>query len=251
MKCEHCGFISNFDFDTCPYCGRKADKDPENVFHSSIRVGQNQSVSLRSLLTVVFLNAFAIALIIDALFSFKYLLTIGAYFVCIGSVAIISILYRSRSPISTFERLYAFILVGAMLTGLLLGVRFHGEGDNPFNTIGLIGVPALICIGSITSIFFLCFGRGQKFRPLATELLLIVCFAISVTAFVFLIVNDKSGGTMLTFMSEGILAYKTPAYRVMKGVIIANFFVTVFFFANFNVILASSLISKVKYIYGQ
>ena len=97
MKCENCGFIFNGDFDKCPYCGQVQNVEDKNILHTSVSFGRHNSVRVRTIFNVFFMNVFLLTFFVDWLvFNFEYRITLFSYIVCFGAMLIFSILYAFK-----------------------------------------------------------------------------------------------------------------------------------------------------------
>ena len=241
MKCSNCGFIFNGDFDKCPYCGQVQSVEDKNILHTSVPLGRHNSVRVRTIFNVFFINVFLFSFFVDWLvFNFDYRITLFSFIVCFGAMLIFSILYSFKSPLAVYERadLY-FIIV------LILAAASAQYGSLDLRAVfGFVVLPAYLLVSSLIAVSMLVMGRGKKFRPIVTEWSMLSRLVISIACLVIFLI--------------GLLSDKYCAWAVIENVVIlqkiaiyGTFGVTVLTFLNFNIILFLSIYNKVKYIYGK
>ena len=241
MKCNNCGYIFNGDFDKCPYCGAIQSTEDKNILHSSVALGRHNSIRVRTIYNIVFINLFLSSFFVDWLiFNFQYRISLFSFVICFGAILMLSLFYSSKSPISSFERVNIYIICSLLV----------GCGSALFNNLdlrpwfGFLFIPAYLLIASIVFIFMLLFGRGKKFRPVVAELVMIFHLLLSTAVLVIFLVGLLSNKYCGWALVPNMLI-------IQKIVVYGSFGLSALLFMNFNLVLFLSIFNKVKYIYGK
>ena len=110
MKCANCGFISNRDFFRCPYCGHIHEEANEGI-RTRINIGHDISMQVRTILIIISLNLFGVALLADWYFGFQYSLSLWAFILIFLPLTIVDIATsRRKSLIIALEKIDLFIV---------------------------------------------------------------------------------------------------------------------------------------------
>ena len=241
MKCDNCGFIFNGDFDKCPYCGMAQSVKDKNILHTTIALGHHNSIRVRTVFNVVFVNIFLLSFFIDWLvFNFQYRITLFSFVICFGAILILSILYAFKSPLSVYERIDLYFIVALIIAAV--SAQYGSIDLRPL--FGFVIIPSYLLVSTIAATILLIVGRGKKFRPIMTEWSMVLRLLLSVACLtLFLIAVLTSKHCMWAIVDNFILLQKITIY--------GGFGVAVLSFLNFNLILFLSIFNKVKYIYGK
>ncbi len=256
MKCSKCGFISNRDFYRCPYCGHTNEEDFEGI-RTRINLGHNFSAQIRTIVIIFVINLFLLSVLLDWYFSFKYAICLWSYFVLFGSLTVVDICSSKKgSLITSLEKMDLFLL-GYLL--LACGLCRLGPWGDPIFTARAF-FPALIIPGYLilTAIVstFVVFLRKSKMRPIFTEIIFVLHFLIAMVLFIFLLVNKYNDAHPFKFLLfvDGNAALPAAQTEVLCKVseisIFASFGLSFIYLVNYNIVLAGSILRKVKRIYG-
>ncbi len=253
MKCANCGFISNKDFFRCPYCGHIHEEENEGI-RTRISIGHDISMQVRTILIIISLNLFGVALLADWYFGFQYSLSLWAFFLIFLPLTIVDIATsRRKSLIIAAEKIDLFILLFLMLA-CGLG-RINGVFDvTPY--MSTLVLPGYLFLETIMASIILFKRRNEKIRPLWTELLLVFHLIVATIVFVFFLVNkycilNGVANPPFHYMTFGMTPEaKTPLYIIEEILIFAAFGGCLIYLINYNVILVGYVYRKVKNIYG-
>lgn len=241
MKCDNCGYIFNGDFDKCPYCGAVQSTEDKNILHNSVPLGRHNSIRVRTIYNIIFVNLFLTSFFVDWLiFNFEYRISLFSFILCFGAILMLSLFYNSVSPISSFERVNLYIIF-SLLIGC--GTALFGNVDlRPI--FGFLVIPAYLLAASIVFTVMLLIGRGKKFRPLVAEVIMIFHLLLSTAVLVLFLVGIFSNKYCGWAVIPNLLI-------IQKIAIYGSFGLSVLLFLNFNLVLFLSIYNKVKYIYGK
>ena len=253
MKCANCGFISNRDFFRCPYCGHIHEEANEGI-RTRINIGHDISMQVRTILIIISLNLFGVALLADWYFGFQYSLSLWAFILIFLPLTIVDIATsRRKSLIIALEKVDLFIVLTLMLA-CGLG-RINGLFDvRPY--MSTLVLPGFLLLETVVASIILFKRRNEKIRPLWTELLLIFHLIVATILFVFFLVNkyctlNGVANPPFHYMQFGMTPdYKPPLYIVEEILIFAAFGGCLIYLINYNVILVGYVYRKVKNIYG-
>ena len=253
MKCANCGFISNKDFFRCPYCGHIHEEENEGI-RTRINIGHDISMQVRTILIIISLNLYGVALLADWYFGFQYSLSLWAFILIFLPLTIVDIsTSRRKSVIIAAEKVDLFVLLTLMLA-CGLG-RIAGLFDvRPY--MSTIVLPAFLFLGTIFASVILFKRRNEKIRPIWTEFLLIFHLIVATILFTFFLVNKYCtlGGVAnppFSYIQFGMTKdYKPMLYIIEEILIFAAFGGCLIYLINYNVILVSYVYRKVKNIYG-
>jgi hypothetical protein len=241
MKCNNCGYIFNGDFDKCPYCGQVQSVEDKNLLHASVALGKHNTIRVRTILNAIFINLFLLSFLIDWLvFNFEYRISLFAYVLWFGAILIISIMYKAKSPLTVFERIDFYIIVGLLIASG--SAQFGGVDLRAM--FGFMILPSYFIVSSIVFIIMAIFGRGNKFRPVVTEWVMILHLLLSIASLVIFLVGVFSPSGCKFALLDNMLT-------LQKAIIYGSFGLTTLLFINFNLVLILSIFNKVKYIYGK
>ena len=241
MKCEKCGYIFNGDFDKCPYCGTSQGAENQNLLHSTVPLGQHNSIRIRTILMIIFLNLFLVSFFVDWLvFNFQYRITLFSYLVCFGAVLITAILYAPKSPLSIFERIDFYLIVGIIIAAASLKLpSFDGRV-----LFGFVVLPIYLLVTTLLYVLLLSKGKGKKFRPIVTEFAIIGRLLLAIACLVIFLVGVFSASSCKWALMENLVL-------VQKITIYGAFGIMTLLFLNFNLLLILNIFNRIKYIYGK
>ena len=252
MKCSKCGFISRRDFYRCPYCGHANEEDFEGI-RTRVNFGHDFSAQVRTIIIVFVVNLFLLSVLLDWYFDFKYAISLWSYFVLFGSLVVMEVISNKKSSlISSLEKMDLF-LIGYLL--LCCGLcKINNVFDARAYFPALI-IPAFLILTAIISTFVIFFRKQAKMRPIITEILFGLHFAIATVLFAFFLANKycMMNGVNVPFkwllldMKDGV---RTPLYTVSEILIFASFGISLVYLVNYNIMLVGSIFRKVKRIYG-
>ena len=254
MKCSNCGYISSREFYRCPYCGHTQHNDGD-LLKTRLKFGSGYSIRIRTIVYGLLINLFAASILVDWFLNFKYSITLWSFIVCLGSMLLISIIFRKKGSIySVAERIDIFVILTLILGCGLATIK--GVFDIRPITIGIV-FPAYLLFSTLVSVIALIFGkRGTALRPIITDLLLLFHALLATVLFVFLLVNKYSVENGITnpafsWMQFGMTkGQPTPLYIVEEILVFGAFGATWGFFVNYNFIFVGFIYRKVANIYG-
>lgn len=262
MRCPHCGFIRDTDFNECPYCGHVIGN--QKFLNRRVTLNNHSSIKLSTLLTVVFINIFIAILIIDIFFSFKYFLTLSAYIVLMLLAVIFRITNKKKSAIMIVENLdFYFVTSLILLTTLLPAYFMNNTGFmnawnmsptlshiNPGTLFAFLVIPSFLLVVSILIVAMFFVSRKEKFRPLVTGSILNFHFLMSLVLFVLLIVA-KNNPSVASYVITYQLVPGDWLSTFEDVVVSLSFIVNALIFVNFNVMLIGSIITNSGTVYGK
>ncbi|MCQ2796283.1 MAG: hypothetical protein MJ213_03125 [Bacilli bacterium] len=261
MRCPHCGFIRNIDFDECPYCGHIMGN--KKFLNKRVSLNKRSSIKLSTLLTVVSINLFLVLLIVDIITQFKYFFILIAYVVMIFSIILFHLLDRKRSVIMVMENLdFCFITSLILFTVLLPVYYLHNSGFanawnsstalshiNPGSLFAFLIVPSFLLVASILIAAVLILKK-EKFRPLITGSIFNFHFLISLILFILLMIaRDNEGVASYVILYENTTNDWLTIFEY--SVVSLSFVINALIFINFNAILIGSIISHAGTVYGK
>ena len=241
MKCDNCGFIFNGDFDKCPYCGAAQSVKDKNILHTTIPLGHHNSIRVRTVFNVIFVNIFLLSFFVDWLvFNFQYRITLFSFVICFGAIVILSILYAFKSPLSVYERIDLYLIVA-----LVLAAASAQYGSLDLRALfGFLIIPLYLLVSTLIAAVLLIVGRGKKFRPIMTEWSMVLRLLLSIACLVIFLIAILSNKHCAWAIIEDFVV-------LQKIAIFGAFGVAILTFLNFNLVLFLSIFNKVKYIYGK
>ena len=251
MKCSKCGFISNRDFYRCPYCGHTNEEDFEGI-RTRVNLGHNFSAQIRTIVIVFVINLFLLSVLLDWYFSFQYAISLWSYFILFGSLTFVDICSSKKgSLITSLEKMDLFLL-GYLL--LACGLCKIQQGTNVvFDARAFfpaIIIPGYLILTAIVSTFVV-FLRKSKMRPIFTEIIFVLHFLIAMILFIFLLVNKYNSAEPFRFLLlEGTGSVQPVLRKISEISIFASFGLSFIYLVNYNIVLAGSILRKVKRIYG-
>ena len=241
MKCDNCGFIFNGDFDKCPYCGAVQSGKDKNILHTTIALGHHNSIRVRTIFNIIFVNIFLLSFFVDWLvFDFEYRITLFSFVFCFGAILILSILYAFKSPLSVYERIDLYFIVA-----LIIAAVSAQYGSIDLRALfGFVVIPLYLLVSTSIAAILLIVGRGKKFRPIMTEWSMVLRLLLSIAALVLF---------LIALLSEKHCSWAIIDNFVLlqKIAIFGAFGIAILTFLNFNLVLFLSIFNKVKYIYGK
>ena len=251
MKCSKCGFISNRDFYRCPYCGHTNEEDFEGI-RTRVNLGHNFSAQIRTIVIVFVINLFLLSILLDWYFDFKYAISLWSYFILFGSLTVVDISSSKKgSLITSLEKLDLFLIGYLLLACGLCAITGAFDAREYFPALI---IPGYIILTAIVSTFVV-FLRKSKMRPIFTEVIFILHFIIAMILFIFLLVNKYcvANGVAAPFVfltlphagsAQGTLC------KISEISIFVAFGLSLIYLVNYNIVLAGSILRKVKRIYG-
>ncbi len=255
MKCQNCGFISSREFYRCPYCGHVHESESD-VLKTTLKFGGGFAVRIRTIIYGMLVNLFALSIMIDWFFNFKYSITLWSFIVCFGFAVVFSIITtnpKRRTLMSAAERFdFYFLSILILAPGLC---RIAGIFDYRALSAGII-MPAYIILATFVSVVLLLRSKANSLRPLLTEVLLIFHAIIATILFVFLLVNRYSvlagaANHPFHFLQFGMTAEcTTPMYLACEILIFAAFGLSWAYLINYNIMLVGFIYRKVVHLYG-
>lgn len=262
MRCPHCGFIRNIDFDECPYCGYiTGDK---KFLNKRVSLNKRSSIKLSTLLTVVSINLFLVLLIVDIVTQFKYFLTLIAYVVMVFSIIVFHLLNKKRSGIMVVENIdFCFVTSLILLTVLLPVYYINNSGFanawnsstalshiNPGSFFAFLVVPSFMLVASIVIAAMFLILRKEKFRPLITGFIFNFHFLVALILFILLMVARNNEG-----VASYVILYENTMndwLTIFEYIIVSSSFViNALIFINFNAILIGSIVNHAGTVYGK
>lgn len=253
MKCQNCGFISSREFYRCPYCGHIQEGESD-VLKTTLKFGGGFAVRIRTIIYGMLVNLFALSVMIDWFFNFKYSITLWSFILCFGFAVVFSIATtKRRNMVSVTERFDFYLLCVLILAPGLC--KITGVFDLRPLATGII-LPSYILLATLVSAISLLRNRSNQLRPLLTELLLILHAFVATILFVFLLVNRyfvMAGreNPPFYYLQFGMTAGNpTPMYIACEVLIFAAFGISWAYLINFNIMLVGYIYRKVKNLYG-
>ena len=262
MRCPHCGFIRDTDFNECPYCGHIIGN--QKFLNKRVTLNNHSSIKLSTLFTIAFINIFIAILIIDIFYSFKYFLTLSAYIVLMLVAVIFRIMNKKKSGIMIVENLDFYFVTSLILLTTLLPAYFINNADfmnawnmsptlshiNPGSFFAFLVIPSFLLVVSILIVVMFFVSRKEKFRPIITGSILNFHFLMSLVLFVLLVVaknNPSVASYVITYQS-------VPGdwLNVFEEVVVSlSFIINALIFVNFNLMLIGSIINNSGTVYGK
>lgn len=254
MKCPNCGFISNRDFYRCPYCGH-VNPEEQDGLRTRVKIGNDFSVSVRTILVAVSLNLFGAALLADWYFDFRFSISLWAFILIFIPLTVVDI-STAKKPnlISSIEKIDLLVLLSFLLACGLAKIDGLFDVRAYFPTLV---IPAFLVIGTIASTVLLFKRKNSKVRPLWTELLLAFHLTVAIIIFTFFLINkycvaNGVSNPPFNWMQLGGMTkdYQPPIYVIEEILIFAAFGGALIYLINYNVILVGYIFRKVKNLYG-
>ncbi|MCQ2794690.1 MAG: zinc ribbon domain-containing protein [Bacilli bacterium] len=263
MRCSNCGFISNSDFDECPYCGCLSNYK-RKFLNKRISLSNNSSVKLTTLIAIIFVNLFIAVLIIDIFYSFQYFLTLGAYIILVLIGVIFRISSKKRGAVMIVENLDFYFISSLILVTTLLPVYYRNNlafanlwksssfltHTNPGPFFAFLVIPTFLLLVSPLIITLLITSRKEKFRPLVTGSILNFHFLLSLTLFILLMVakGDQNVANYVIIYQNKLNDWLTV---FEEAVISLSFIINTLIFINFNTMVVVSIINHSRIVYGK
>lgn len=243
MKCNHCGFISAKNFYRCPYCGH-IHKDENNLLDFTIRIKNFFSIRLKTLILLIFVNLWAVTFFVDLFLGFRFSISYWSFIVI--SIAYVSTAFIiGKSPIvSAVEKIDIAIFVG-----LLIGIfAFKIDGLFDFRLyFPTLIIPIFTIIEALVTPFLLIFRKEGKFRPLWTEVLLILHFVAVLTIYILFVIGKylpADAWLHTHLVLDGTLG-------VIENVVIyIALGASLLYLVNYNIALISRIMRELKVQYG-
>lgn len=243
MKCDKCGFIYKGEILKCPYCGSDVVQT-EDFFQKKVFSVRNFSIRLYSLLYIIFINLFIAFLFADIfLIKSHFLVTLGAYFIMLGPMFIISFVKNHKSEIlDIYIRIDIFLVIFIMLSMFILNKEAIGVDLRPY--ISLYVLPIYMILSTIVLIF-LIFASKFKFKNVEFIFFTPLHFFIILVIFILELVNIKNDYTSFSFLT-------LPAIQSSGDILLAvSALVTLLFMIDFYIVIGYKIYSYARYKYGK
>ena len=246
MKCEKCGFIFNGEKDTCPYCGSKIKEAPSSFLHSSTSLSGNASIKNISIISIILINLFAISFFVDWSLGFTYKLTLIGFFLFVGLLISLLIIYRRKTPSSIYMSIDFFLILL-----IFLGSLFGNFGS--INLTGLLAgvvLPIYMIVSTVGLVILLFVKRNKSFSPVWLVLYLLFKVLVGLTLFILGIIYKNTGGSSLAFFDVSNFITFMPSTDLVRLLCIAAFGITALVFVNTVVFLLTRVASNIKRYYA-
>lgn len=250
MKCDKCGFIYKGDVERCPYCGNIIKETNDELLGKKIFFGRSISIKLSSLLTVLLVNLFIIALIMDiAILKSDFFITTICYIIFISPIFIYSaIKTKVVKLLDAFIRIDIFVISALILSVLFFKLDYvipHAIDIRPF--IGLIILPLYLIISTILIVVFL-FITNWKFKNVEFVFFAPLHFVISLIIFIFNLVNKANDYEIFKFLN--ITIYDIDLVKVTEVLAAFAAIFTVIFMIDFYIFIGYKIYHFARYKYG-
>lgn len=246
MKCEKCGFIFNGEKDTCPYCGSKIKEAPSNFLHSSTSLSANTSIKNISIISIILINLFAISFFVDWALGFTYKFTLIGFFLFIGLLICLLIIYKKKSLCSIYMSLDIFLIFLIFLASLF------GNFVST-NLIGLFAgvvLPIYMIASTIGLVLILWIPKKKTFSPVWLVLYLFFKVLVGLTLFILGTIYKNTGGNSLAFFDVSNFITFMASTDLVRILCISAFGITALVFINTIVLLLTRVASNIKRYYA-